>query len=113
MRHTDITDSDWDALIESIKQPDNHYDLNDLTRAVMAKFQIDEAIAKRLVRRRDQRMTLKPREADGLDKVFRLAMAAGCPGDVPAIPWLLEHGLVDEVEGGFLRFKVAKPGAVG
>jgi hypothetical protein len=63
MRHTDITKADWDALIRAIKRPDNSFDLNDLARAVMAKFGLDEKTAKRFVRRYDQQMTLKPRDA--------------------------------------------------
>ena len=62
MQHTDIAKSDWDALIASIKQPGGVFDLKDLVRAVMVKFNIDETTARRLVRRLDQQMTLKPRE---------------------------------------------------
>ncbi|SIN97278.1 hypothetical protein SAMN05443247_01100 [Bradyrhizobium erythrophlei] len=63
MQHTDITKSDWVALIASIKQPNNSFDLNDLARAVTVKFSIDETTARRLVRRFDQQMTLKARNA--------------------------------------------------
>jgi hypothetical protein len=57
INHTDITEAEWKALIEAIKQPDNSFDLNDLARAVMAKLYVNERTAKRLVRRYDQRMT--------------------------------------------------------
>lgn len=60
MRYTDITAPDWDALIATIKQPDNSFDLKDLARAVTVKFNVDEKTACRLVRRLDQQMTLKP-----------------------------------------------------
>ena len=59
MRHTDIAASDWDALIETIKRPDNSFDLKDLARAVTVKFNVDDKTACRLVRRWDQRMILK------------------------------------------------------
>lgn len=62
MQHTDITKSDWDALIASIQRPDGVFDLKDLVRVVTVKFGIDETTARRLVRRLDQQMTLKPRE---------------------------------------------------
>jgi hypothetical protein len=59
MQHTDITASDWDGLIATIQRPDNSFDLNDLARAVTAKFNVDEETARRLVRRWDQKMILK------------------------------------------------------
>jgi hypothetical protein len=62
MRHTDITESEWNALIDTIKRPDHVFDLVDLARAVMAKFNVDEKTAKRLVRRNDQQTTMKPRD---------------------------------------------------
>ena len=49
-------------------------------------------------------------EADSLENLDRLANAAGCPPDVPTIPWLQERGLIEEVDDGW-RFKIAKPGA--
>jgi hypothetical protein len=48
-------------------------------------------------------------EADIAVALMRLALAAGCPDGIPAIPWLLERGLVEKVGDGF-RFKPAKPG---
>jgi hypothetical protein len=50
-------------------------------------------------------------EADAAVALMRLALAAGCPDGVPAIPWLMERGLVVEVDG-VCRFKPAKPGQV-
>ena len=38
-------------------------------------------------------------EAAALEKLDRRASAHGCPDDVPVIPWLIEHGLVREVDG--------------
>jgi hypothetical protein len=70
MNHTDITKSDWDALIASIMRPDNSFDLNDLAGAVSIKFNIDETAAKRLVRRLDQQMTLKPREVARFSEII-------------------------------------------
>ncbi len=66
MQHTDIPDAEWDAMIEAVKRPDHVFNLRDLARAVMAKFNVDEATAKRLVRRHDQRMTVKPRDVAAL-----------------------------------------------
>jgi hypothetical protein len=48
-------------------------------------------------------------DADIAVALMRLALAAGCPDGIPAIPWLMERGLVKEVDG-VLRFKPAKPG---
>ena len=62
MKLSDISKAEWDRLIEAIKRPDHSFDLNDLTRAVMAKFDMDERTAKRLVRRQAQQMTIKPRD---------------------------------------------------
>jgi hypothetical protein len=54
---------------------------------------------------------------DGIDEVTsesltRLARATGCPLSEPIIPWLQQHGLLEEVDG-VLRFKPAKPGKAG
>ena len=46
-----------------------------------------------------------------LENLVRLGNAAGCPDDAAIIPWLLERGLVEKVDGGF-RLKPAKPGPV-
>ena len=62
MKHIDIPKAEWRALKNSIKQPDNSFDLRDLERAVAEKYGVDEKTAKRLVRRHDQQSTIKPRE---------------------------------------------------
>jgi hypothetical protein len=56
MQYSDISDADWKALVEAITLPDNSFNLHDLRRAVMAKFNLDEATAKQFVRRHDRRM---------------------------------------------------------
>jgi hypothetical protein len=48
-------------------------------------------------------------EADDAVAFLRLARASSCPDGIPVIPWLLERGLVVEVDG-VCRFKPAKPG---
>lgn len=60
MQHTEITKAEWAALVKTIKRPDNSFDLVDLAGAVMAKFNVDERTAKRLVQRYDQQMAMKP-----------------------------------------------------
>jgi hypothetical protein len=60
MKHTDITPEQWRVLKCSILKPDYSFDLRDLERAVMARFHLDKATAKRLVRRHDQQNTAKP-----------------------------------------------------
>jgi hypothetical protein len=49
--------------------------------------------------------------ADSVESLIRLGKAAGCPDNEPMIPWLQERGLVEEVDGGGFRFRMAKPGA--
>jgi hypothetical protein len=51
-------------------------------------------------------------EADTLVALTRLAHAAGCPSGIAVVPWLQEHGLVEEVNSSGFGFKTAKPGAV-
>jgi hypothetical protein len=48
-------------------------------------------------------------EARVLKSLQRLAHAAGCPSGIPVIPWLQEHGLIEEVDGGW-KFKAPLPG---
>ncbi len=38
---------------------------------------------------------------DKMNSLRRLAAAAGCPEDVPLIPWLQERGLIEQVDGGW------------
>jgi hypothetical protein len=51
-------------------------------------------------------------ESNSFKNLSRLANAAGCPSDVPVIPWLAERGLVEQVAGGW-RIAKAKPRAIG
>jgi hypothetical protein len=37
--------------------------------------------------------------ADQAEAEVRLALAAGCPENVPMIPWLIEHGFIIHTDG--------------
>jgi hypothetical protein len=56
MQYSDISDAEWKALVEAITLADNTFNLHDLRRALMAKFNLDESTAKQFVLRRDRRM---------------------------------------------------------
>jgi hypothetical protein len=50
-------------------------------------------------------------EADSWEALLRLAHAAGLPAGEKPILWLMDRGLVKQLDDGGLRFEEAGPGA--
>jgi hypothetical protein len=59
----------------------------------------------------DRAVAIGRAEADAWEALLRLAYAAGMPAGEKPILWLMDRGLVEQLDDGGLRFKEAGPEA--